>query len=122
MESDKRQHARVTSRLRCWCEGREVTLYARVGNLSEGGLFVKTQTPLQAGARTRLKLEEGEVEVDAEAVVIWARDEGQGGPAGMGLAFMSLEDTAQLRLRQLIALERSRGGVTPDATDAPRSV
>ncbi len=122
MESDKRLHARVTSRLRCWCEGHEVTLYARVGNLSEGGLFLKTQTPLATGVRTRVKLEEGEEGVDAEAVVVWAREEGEGGPAGMGLAFMTLEEVAQERLRRLIALERSRGGVTPDATDAPRSV
>lgn len=121
MQADKRQHQRVSSRLRCWLEGQEVTFYARVHNLSEGGLFLKTLTPLEQGARARLKLEDGEDKVDAEAVVVWSQDEGSNDtPAGMGLAFISLAEPAREHLRRLVGREQRRDGVTPGATSGPR--
>lgn len=123
MQADKRQHQRVSSRLRCWCEGQEVTFYARVHNLSEGGLFLKTLTPLEEGARARLKLEDGEHRVDAEAVVVWSQVEAANDtPAGMGLAFVELPDPAREQLRRLVGREQRRDGVTPEATAAPRSL
>ena len=41
MTNENRKSARVPTRLRCWCEGENVTVYARIGNLSEGGLFLR---------------------------------------------------------------------------------
>ncbi|HLT28881.1 MAG TPA: TIGR02266 family protein [Myxococcaceae bacterium] len=123
MQADKRQHERVSSRLRCWCEGQEVTFYARVHNLSEGGLFLKTLTPLEEGTRARLKLEDGGHRVDAEAVVIWTQGEGANDtPAGMGLAFVGLPDPAREQLRRLVGREQRRDGVTPEATAGTGSV
>ena len=102
--SDNRKHLRVESRLRCWCEGENVTFYARVGNLSEGGLFLRTSTPLPAGCRTQLRLRNGDAsEVVAEATVVWSREDGRESPAGMGLRFETLDEKAREKLRQLIA-------------------
>src|SRR6185369_3065374 len=50
--AENRKTERVPSRLRCWCEGENVTVYARIGNLSEGGLFLRTSTPLERGSKT----------------------------------------------------------------------
>lgn len=107
---DNRKHARVESRLRCWCEGDNVTFYARVGNISEGGLFLRTSTPLARGTRTVVKLvidERGAVQ--APARVVWARDEADDGSAGMGLVFEELGEMELERLRRLIDHEKGLG-------------
>jgi uncharacterized protein (TIGR02266 family) len=104
---------RVLSRLRCWCEGENVTFYARVGNLSEGGLFLRTRTPLETGAITRLRLNDGPETVEATATVVWARADGQ--ESGMGLRFEALDEPGRSQLRALIEHERS--GLGPAAVE-----
>lgn len=106
---ENRKHARVYSRLRCWCEGENVTFYARVGNLSEGGLFLRTSTPLEQGAITRLRLHNGDGDVEATATVVWARQEGR--ESGMGLRFELLDEDARRTLRALIDHEKSAVGL-----------
>ena len=64
-----------------------MTVYARIGNLSEGGLFLRTSTPLERGSRTVVRF--GESNIEATAQVVWARNnEGAEGPPGMGLMFV----------------------------------
>jgi uncharacterized protein (TIGR02266 family) len=110
LRTENRKHARFPSRLRCWCEAENITLYARIANLSEGGLFLQTNTPLALGRRTLLRLSGGEVrEVMAEATVVWSREQRHGkGPPGMGLKFETLESGAQTLLRRIIS-EEQRG-------------
>ncbi len=116
-----RKHPRVMSGRRCWCVGENVTFYARVGNLSEGGLFIRTNTPLAQGARAMLRLgRTGEGEVQASATVIWARDSQQAGPAGMGLCFEPLDSVTLERLRRIISLERrAHGAVSEPGAASP---
>src|SRR5687767_1708504 len=103
--SDSRKHGRVTCGLRCWCEGENVTFYARVGNLSEGGLFLRTNTPLPTGSKAMLRLSRsGEGEVQAMATVMWASSAHGQGPAGMGLRFEPLDSVTLERLRRIISL------------------
>jgi uncharacterized protein (TIGR02266 family) len=107
LSDENRRHTRIDSRLRCWCEGENVTFYARVGNLSEGGLFLRTSTPLARGAQARVRLVVDELaSVEAVARVAWARDEGQGGHPGMGLQFEQIGESERERLRQLIDREK----------------
>jgi uncharacterized protein (TIGR02266 family) len=97
--------------MRCWCEGENVTLYSRVGNLSEGGLFLRTSTPLQQGARATVRIgvgEEAGPELQTAVKVVWTRPGGQSWPPGMGLAFEALEAPDLDRLRQIISNERAR--------------
>jgi len=105
---DNRKTTRFVSRLRCWCESEDITLYARVANLSEGGMFLQTSTPLDAGRRARVRLGGGVVhEVTAEATVMWNRSRRQDkGPAGMGLRFEGLDSGAQDLLRRIISNEQ----------------
>ena len=103
---DNRKFGRVASRLRCWCEGENVTVYARIGNLSEGGLFLRTSTPLERRSRTVVRF--GDTNIEATAQVIWARSsEGSEGPPGMGLMFVDVDDSGREQIRCLIEIEQS---------------
>lgn len=103
---ENRKFGRVPSRLRCWCEGENVTVYARIGNLSEGGLFLRTSTPLEQGSRTVVRF--GETNIEATAEVVWARsNEGTDGPPGMGLMFVDVDDNRLQQIRKLVEVEQS---------------
>ncbi|MFN0063365.1 MAG: TIGR02266 family protein [Myxococcaceae bacterium] len=107
--SENRRYPRFHSRLRCWCEGENVTFYARVGNISEGGVFLRTSTPLGRGSRARVRLElSGAAPFCAEAVVMWARQGATTDETGMGLRFDSLETSAADQLRQLLVTPMAR--------------
>lgn len=103
--AEHRKHHRVASRLRCWCEGDNITVYARIGNLSEGGLFLRTSTPLERGARAIVRFG-GEQPIEATARVVWSRVEGQGGPPGMGLVFEEVDESRGAAIRQIVETER----------------
>ena len=106
MDDNQRKFARVEARIRCWCEGQNVTFYARMGNLSEGGLFLRTSTPLKAGSETLVRFETRDAaEVSARAKVVWTRDDGNGYPSGMGLRFESIDDSALAVIRRIIENE-----------------
>ena len=106
LAEDNRKCGRVPSRLRCWCEGENVTVYARIGNLSEGGLFLRTSTPLERGSRTVVRF--GDTNIEATAQVVWARkEEGLEGPPGMGLVFVDIEDSRLEQIRKLVEVEQS---------------
>jgi uncharacterized protein (TIGR02266 family) len=99
--AENRKFERALSRLRCWCEGENVTVYARIGNLSEGGLFLRTSTPLERGSRTVVRF--GDENIEATAQVVWARSsEGAEGPPGMGLMFVDIDDIRLQQIRQLV--------------------
>ncbi len=99
---DNRKWQRVGSKLRCWCEGENITVYARVGNLSEGGMFLRTSTPLKRGSQTRLRF--GSSSLEATARVVWIRsvDAGEEGPPGMGLEFENIDDRVRDAIRALM--------------------
>ena len=104
--ADNRKYARVASKLRCWCEGENVTLYARIGNLSEGGLFLRTSTPLPHGSKARVRFGEGQT-VEAAAAVVWSRGiDGNEGPPGMGLQFLDLNDGLKEQIKALVSSEQ----------------
>ena len=84
-----------------------MTVYARIGNLSEGGLFLRTSTPLERGARATLRFGLGDTaEIEAKAVVVWARGEGPAGPPGMGLEFEQIDARILERIRAVINGEK----------------
>jgi len=105
---DKRKHSRFVTRMRVWCEGDNVTLFSRVGNLGEGGLFVHTGTPLPQGtsARLRLKVEGSAGEVRAGARVVWCRGQSGQFPVGMGLKFEPWDEGLAEEIRRLLGSEQ----------------
>ncbi len=76
----------------CWCETEEVTLYVKILNVSEGGVFIRTATPLEVGRRAKVVFHcpGGNEEVVAVGEVIRSVGD-RPGPPGMGLRFVSFE-------------------------------
>src|SRR5688572_2637419 len=63
-------------------------------NLSKGGLFLETDTPLPVGTGIRVKFQViGSAQpIETDGAVIWVREQtDEEGPAGMGIAFVQLE-------------------------------
>jgi Tfp pilus assembly protein PilZ len=97
---EQRRHPRVLSHQRCWCEAEDITRYAQIENLSEGGLFLRASGPLGRGAQVRLRLGSGSDEVCAAAAVVWRRGDGASDEEpGMGLHFQALDRQAAIALR-----------------------
>jgi len=106
---EQRRHPRLPCRQRCWCEGDDITIYAQIGNLSEGGLFLRTSAPLPPGARVRIRLGRGEGEAEMPARVAWRRDPRQDREEpGMGLRFEPGDEGARAVVRS--HLDRLRSG------------
>lgn len=128
MSGNRRKSERVPSQLRCWCEATDVTFYARIGDLSEGGLFLRTGTPLARGTRAYLRLLDGPDELCTGATVRWARaDEAEvwdasrasGQPAaGMGLEFDTLDGPGRALLARLLDAERQRAAAVANGRRA----
>jgi uncharacterized protein (TIGR02266 family) len=94
-----RQYERVIAPIRCWCEANEVLIFAPVGNISEGGLFLKTSSPLPTGMTAKLRISVPHLPVvETRAVVAWSRTLGSEAPCGMGMRFedMSPGDRANI--------------------------
>ncbi len=105
--TEQRQHERVPCRLRCWCEGENVTVYARIANLSEGGMFLMTSIPLTHGERARLRFGLGTaLEMETSAEVVWTHAGDEQGPPGMGLRFQEMDQDKLVKIRQIIQNER----------------
>jgi uncharacterized protein (TIGR02266 family) len=103
---ENRRYERVHPGLRCWCEGENVTVYALVGDLSEGGLQLKASVPLEEGSTARVRLSLGRsAELRATARVVWTRRGGEGLPPGMGLEFEAVPQDLLHQLRRIIHTE-----------------
>jgi uncharacterized protein (TIGR02266 family) len=107
---DLRLTERTITRMRCWCEAENVTFYARVANISEGGIFLRTSTPLPNGSRTHLRFAlAGPDNIEAQATVVWTREDGvDGGPPGMGMKFENVDDEMLGSLRRIISEQRGK--------------
>jgi uncharacterized protein (TIGR02266 family) len=105
--TEERREDRIFARLRCWCESNNVTLYARVGNVSEGGIFLRTRTPFAIGTKAKIRFPgQGLTQPEMSATVAWTREEGPEGPAGMGLNFDPLDSDMRALIRRIIEGEQ----------------
>lgn len=111
--ANQRRHPRAPLQARCWCEADGITLYARMVNVGEGGLFIRTYAPLQLGspARVRFQVDSTGREVSAEAVVVWVRDsveqETQMAP-GMGMQFVAIDEPSLQAIREYVVRTDAR--------------
>ena len=102
MGAERRRHVRVPYSQRGWFEAGAITLYAAVGNISEGGIFVRTHAPLARGTMAVIRLPVGgDGELEAEAEVVW-ESSGSQGPAGMGLCFRRMDERGRERLNAFL--------------------
>lgn len=101
---ERRRSTRVHLNRRVWCEGENITLYVPAVNASEGGLFLRTATPLPRGKLAKIDLElEGGGSVSAEVEVVWTRPP-RGADAtipGMGVRILKITRGAEVFARFL---------------------
>jgi len=101
---DRRRSTRVHLNRRVWCEGETLTLYVPAVNASEGGLFLRTATPLPKGKIAKIDLElEGGGSVSAEVEVVWTRPPRTPDPTvpGMGVRILRITKGADAFARFL---------------------
>jgi uncharacterized protein (TIGR02266 family) len=107
MDAERRKYPRVPLRSRCWCETDGITLYAKLVNASEGGVFIGTYAPLRTGspAKVRFILDGETHEVAAEAVVVWVREAATDPRVtpGMGMRFTIIDEDSACALREFVA-------------------
>lgn len=77
------------------------------GNVSKGGMFLRSNRPLPKGKKVTLEFEtdEGKVQVE-EGEVVWNKEfepiSIDGSPAGMGVEFRSMSDDSQMKIEAFI--------------------
>lgn len=106
---DEKQHLRKSERIQVALEIRYRSagafLVSYSVNLSKGGLFVETTTPLPPGQRIDLRvLTPEEQTIELEGVVAWVRsaaDASPGDPPGMGISVNTPEETYGLLVDQM---------------------
>src|SRR5689334_4422362 len=81
-------------------------------DVSTGGMFIKTKTPLEIGARLKLELQLSDASPVIQGVgrVCWRRmpnADPQAPPPGMGIKFEKLEDDSRATVERIV---RGRGG------------
>ena len=104
----RRADKRVEKSLSLVYKDRETFFRAYTGNVSAGGLFIKTENPLSPGDQIFLKLHLPDVPdaLHIKCEVVWARSEPQSGPdkpPGMGVKFTQIASKDHQLLKQYLS-------------------
>jgi len=85
-------------------------------NISLGGVYIKTNSPLSPGTRFMLKifLPDGKEELEVECAVAWAQTNdqvtpNQKHPPGMGIEFLNLSSEGKKRIESILRQAYSEG-------------
>ena len=105
---DRREHQRYDTSVAVDYASGDTFLFAYLTNISEMGIFIRTEEPLAIGTRLRLRFHVDEAEpLDLDGEVTWInplRKVGENINPGMGVRFVRL--TRELR-EQVVALVRT---------------
>jgi uncharacterized protein (TIGR02266 family) len=103
--SDLRFPTRLSVRFTSGDELREAVL----ANISRGGIFVATSSPLPEDTPVRLFVSAPHGEVEMAGRVAWVREKDKrDGPAGMGVRFEDLSAEQSARIAEILARLASR--------------
>jgi len=107
-EHSLRSEARIPKALSLVFKDRDSFVKAYTGNISAGGLFIKTENPLRPGRQFLLKLKlpgiSGPLQIKCEVVWSRKREEGSPGkPPGMGVKFTEIAERDYKLIKNYIA-------------------
>lgn len=87
------------------CDDWEEFRVEHAENISEGGIFLKTENLLPPGTTFRLILRVRGEEISAVAQVIWTKEFSREGRriCGMGARFLEMSENDRTKIRQLIS-------------------
>jgi uncharacterized protein (TIGR02266 family) len=120
----RREHLRVPMAVDIVFEHDGEFLSGRVANLSSAGVFLTSDTILEAGSELTLYLgnigrgSDGVMTIEGE--VVWHRKEGESDdPAGMGIHFLNVPEDIQRHLDSFVleTLEKHLCALSPGALD-----
>jgi len=115
MKIEKRRDPRTLIKIRIDYEAEGAYLYDYSGDMSEGGIFIKTARPLKIGEQLGLKfiLPELLEKVEATGEVTWVNKPGiKGLPAGMGVRFVGLTPEKRTLIQDVINKIEGGKGIT----------
>lgn len=103
----RRRSPRIPTRLQCCFESLGTFERALITNLSHGGVFIRTISPLPIGSKLRIciRIAETEAAVELPGVVVWHNL----GPScdsvesGMGVAFAATDSEIVAKINELFA-------------------
>jgi Tfp pilus assembly protein PilZ len=114
VESKHRRHTRVEAKVSGHVRTGESAGAAEVENISVGGLFMKTNSPLPVGLALTIELHSAQVTVHLAGRVVGVT------PLGVGVAFDVLPADTERKLRELLEeLERAPDAATVTAVASP---
>jgi type IV pilus assembly protein PilZ len=105
--SERREHQRFDTAISVDYASGETFLFAYLQNISEMGIFVRTDEPSPIGTRLRLRFQVGDQELSLDGEVTWInplRPAGDNLNPGMGVRFIEL--TAETR-EEVVSLVRT---------------
>ena len=108
-DSDRRIHERYPARIAVDVQAGRPTgdhfLFAYIENISEMGIFVRTDEPLAVGTALTLRFDADDSRMELDGVVAWVnpvREDGDNPNPGMGVHFHSLGPDDRERLVELV--------------------
>lgn len=103
---DRRYERRLPLQMLVEYESTADFLVDYTANISIGGMFIKTDRPLEVGTRFRLRFQLPQVAhpIDTVAVVRWNLRPEEAGPmtAGMGIRFEALQSADRAEVERLL--------------------
>jgi len=113
-EFTTRKDERLERRISLAFKDRQAFVKAYTGNISRGGLFIRTDCPLKQGEQFLLKLQLPDLSepIKINCEVAWARtqSEGETRPSGMGVKFCEMSKRDNQRLTQYFqAIQKGEG-------------
>lgn len=92
-------------------------------NISPGGMFIRTKSPLQRGQILdfAFRLGDGFELIKGRGEIVWTRDEDEGSvrPAGMGLRFLELAEGSKELIYRIVDQHVLEGGTPFDVSLVP---
>jgi type IV pilus assembly protein PilZ len=102
---ERRQHERYDAELSVdWSSG-ENFLFSYIANISEMGIFIRSDDPPSIGTCVRMRFNTGEETLELDGEVVWinpVRDDGENLNPGMGVRFTQLTPDQRERVVEIV--------------------
>lgn len=102
---ERRAHERYPTKIEVDCRSGETFLYSYIQNISEMGIFIQNESPMEIGTELDLRFVHDGVALHLPGVVTWinpVRSEGENLNPGMGVAFRDLDAENKEKLVGLV--------------------
>ena len=103
---DRREHRRYPTSISVDYSSGENFLFSYIQNISEMGIFIRSDEPLDVGTELTLRFGPGDSEpLELQGKVVWVnplRPDGENINPGMGVAFQDLSQEARERVVEIV--------------------